>query len=138
LTTFTVVVAHREGLVAEGIAAALARYPGIAPVGSATSPDEVIRLGERVDAAAIDAGLPGADRAAGVLRRQGVRVIFMGAGAPEDGSVWVSTDARISSLAAALNPRLGAVQPVPSRLTRREREVLSLVAKGLACKQVAR
>ena len=138
MSACTVVVGYREALLAEGIAAALARYPGIVSVGSATTPDEVIRLGARVDAVAIDAELPGAERAASVLRRRGVRVVFLGAAPPDGASVCVSTEARGASLAAALNPRLADSVPAPSRLTIREREVLSLVAQGLAGKQVAR
>ena len=139
MTSCTVVVAHREAMLAEGVAAALGRCPGVVPVGSATTPSEVIRLGERVDAVAIDTELPGAERAASTLRRRGVRVVFFGAGgSDDDGSVCISTEARAASLAAALNPRIGASVAAPSRLTRREHEVLSLVAKGLAGKQVAR
>ena len=141
MTSCTVVIAYREAMLAEAIAAALARCPGIVPVGATTTPSEVIRLGERADAVAIDADLPGADRAARTLRRLGVRVVFLGGGreaGPDDESVRVSTDARAASLAAALNPRFGASVRRSDPLTRREREVLALVAKGLAGKQVAR
>ncbi len=55
-----VVVAHRETLAAEGIAAALARYPGLALIGVATTADEVERCAQRADAVAIDARIPGA------------------------------------------------------------------------------
>ena len=55
-----VVVAHRETLAAEGIAAALARYPALALVGVATSADETERCAEQADAVAIDARIPGA------------------------------------------------------------------------------
>lgn len=138
MTTYTVVVAHREALVAEGIAGALTRFPGIASVGSASSPEELIRLGERVDAVAIDSSLERADRAASTLRRRGVRVVFFGTAPAADGSPCVSTDARLASLAVSLNPRSAALPSAPNKLTAREREVLSLVAKGLAGKQVAR
>ena len=138
MTSCTVVVAHREAMLAEGIAAALSRCPGIVAVGAATTPAEAIRLGERADAVAIDSGLPGADRAARTLRRLGVRVVFLGMGGADDGSVRVSTTARAASLAAALNPRMGASPTRSAPLTRREREVLSLTANGLAGKQVAR
>jgi DNA-binding NarL/FixJ family response regulator len=137
MSACTVVVAHREAMLAEGIAAALARCPGIVPVGAATTPTEVIRLGGRVDAVAIDSQLSDAELAAKALRRRGVRVVFIG-GASHDGSVCISTDAHVASLAAALNPRVGMSAPVLPRLTRREQQVLSLVAKGLAGKQVAR
>jgi len=137
MTSCTVVVAHRESLVAEGIASALGRYPGIACVGSATTHRQVLTLADRVDAVAIDGGLPGAGRTATTLRRQGVRVVFFGPRPSDDGSVCVSSDGRMASLAAALNPRIGS-RATTSLLTRREHEVLSLVAKGLAGKQVAR
>ena len=58
-----VVVAHRETLAAEGIAAALSRYPALALVGVATSAAEAERRAERADAVAIDARIPGARRA---------------------------------------------------------------------------
>ena len=54
-----VVVAHREALAAEGIAAALARYPALVPVGVATSAAETERLAAQADAVAIDARIPG-------------------------------------------------------------------------------
>lgn len=133
-----VVVAHRETMVAEGIAAALGRYPWIAPVAVATSAAEGERRGERADALAIDQLLPGAGRAAARLRRKGVRVVMLGEGGGDDESVRVSTGASIDSLASALVPGADVGRPSTSRLTRREREVLGLVARGLAAKQVAK
>jgi DNA-binding NarL/FixJ family response regulator len=138
MTACTVVVAYREAMLAEGIAAALSRCPGVVPVGTATTPTETIRLGGRADAVAIDVELPGADRAASALRRLGVRVVFLGQAGSDDGSVRVSTGARAASLASALNPRLAAQPHRTAPLTRREREVLGLTAQGLAGKQVAR
>lgn len=134
----TVVVGHREAMLAEGIAAGLSRCPGIVTVGSASTLDEIIRLGDRADAVAIDAGLPWAPLAAGRLRRAGVRVVFLGDHVADPRSVSVSTGSPMTSLAEALNPWAGTVAPTRSRLTNREREVLVLVAKGLAAKQVAR
>ncbi len=138
MSTCTVLVAYREALPAEGIAAALARFPGIVPVGSVSTSNEALKLGERVDSVAMDARLPDADRAASALRRRGVRVVIVGVGDAQDGSIRVSPDARVRALAAALSPGSGMQDGGPGRLTRREREVLSLVAKGLAGKQVAR
>lgn len=138
MTAFTVVVGHREAMVAEGIAAALAGYPGIVPVASASTHSELVRLGQRADAVAIDTEMPDAEVAAGRLRRSGIRVVFLGGEDPEGESVRVSTGDRMASLATALNPRRPSQLPSPARLTRREREVLTLVAQGLAGKQVAR
>lgn len=125
-------------MLAEGIAAALSRCPGIVPIGSATTPSEIIRLGERADAVAVDARLPGARRIAARLRRTGVRVVFLGRDGSEPGTPHVSTREPVTSLASALNPWAGAPEQTPDPLTCREREVLSLVAEGLAAKQVAR
>jgi DNA-binding NarL/FixJ family response regulator len=139
MNAFTVVIAHRRAMFGEGIVAALARCPGLTPVGSVTTSADAVRLGQRADALAIDAEMPGADDAAQRLRRHGVRVVFLGSDASEEGPVTVSTDARVAQLAAALNPRVPSPARSSSlRLTRREREVLSLVAQGLAGKQVAR
>jgi DNA-binding NarL/FixJ family response regulator len=63
---------------------------------------------------------------------------MIGGDPTDDESVRVSTRDRVAALASALNPR-GAPAPVhASRLTNREHEVLTLVAKGLVGKQVAR
>jgi DNA-binding CsgD family transcriptional regulator len=134
----TVVVGHREAMLAEGIAAALDRCPGIVPVGWATTLDEIIRLGGPADAVVIDAGLPGAPLAAGRLRRAGVRVVFLGDRASDRRTNYVSTHSPTTSLAAALYPWAAALPPARPCLTSREREVLGLVAKGLAARQVAR
>ena len=90
------------------------------------------------DAVAIDVRLPGARRVAARLRRRGVHVVFLGHEGLDLGMPHVSTQDRVTSLASALNPWTGTLVPTPSSLTRREREVLSLVAEGLAAKQVAR
>ena len=66
-----VVVVHRETMLAEGIAAALASYPGIVPLGVATSSSEAEAKSERADAVALDMRLPGADGVARTLRSRG-------------------------------------------------------------------
>jgi DNA-binding NarL/FixJ family response regulator len=132
----TVVVAHREIMVAEGISAALARYPGIVPVGATTTAGDAERLGARAYAVAMDARLPGAPAAAGRLRRIGARVVFLGDAEGEE-SVQVPTTAPVKALVAALVPGAQSVPNSSFRLTTREGEVLRLVAKGLSGRQVA-
>ena len=137
---WTVVVAHRKAMVAEAIGAALDRYESIVPVATAATALEAERLGERVDAAALDVSLSGAREAAASLRRRGVRVVFItdepadpGRGAERR----VSLQAPVSALASALVPGIRNADG-RSNLTGREREVLGLLAEGLAAKQVAR
>ena len=142
----TVVVAHREAMVAEGISAALARYPGIVSLGATTVARDAERLGAQAYAVAIDPALPGALPAAGKLRRMGVRVVFLGDGngdvvnGAEDGEeegLRVPTHAPVATLAAALAP--GSRSPdAAATLTEREQEVLRLIAKGRSGKQVAK
>jgi len=135
-----VVVAHREAMVAEGIAAALARYPSIIPIAVATTATEAELTGSKADVVAIDALIPGAERATYRLRRKGVRVVLLADGptGKEDGEgVRVSTKASVASLARALVPGAG-VPGGEHRLTARQREVLDLVAGGFSGKQVAR
>jgi DNA-binding CsgD family transcriptional regulator len=138
MSACTVVIGHREAIVAEGLAAALARCPGVVPIGTGSTPGEVIRLGQKANAVAVDAEMRDADSVAATLRRSGVRVVFLGSNGSDDESVRVSTGARVAALAAALNPRAGAPHRPGTILTGREHEVLSLVAMGLAGKQVAR
>ncbi len=137
MTPQAVVVVHREAMVAEGISAALGRYPGIVTIGSTTNAPDAERLGARAHAVAIDPNVPDATRLARHLRRGGVRVVFLGNADGEDGTR-VSTGAPVSALAGALAPaaraRFGSSDP----LTSREREVLQLAAKGLAGKQIAK
>jgi DNA-binding NarL/FixJ family response regulator len=134
-----VVIAHRDAMVAEGLAAALARYPDLVPIAATTTVADSVRHGERADAVAIDVGLPGADLAALRLRRKGVRVVFLGeAEGGHDGGVHVSLRAPVESLASALAPGLRSFRPVAGVLTSREREILSLISRGFAAKQVAR
>jgi DNA-binding NarL/FixJ family response regulator len=132
-----VVVAHGEVMVAEGIAAALARFPSIVPIGIATTAADGERRGERADAVVLDQGLPGADAAAGRLRRKGVRVVLMGGTPDEDEGVRVTTREPVASLAAALAPNV-PFTPRTVELTARERQVMALVAHGMPAKQVAR
>lgn len=131
-------VAHPEPMAAEGITAALTRYPQIAPVGFATSAAECERLGERVFALAIDHRLRSADRVATNLRRKGVRVVFIGGEDDEEEGTRVPVDASVSILASALVPDLAPRRSAPDRLTPRQREVLTLVGRGLAAKEIAR
>jgi DNA-binding CsgD family transcriptional regulator len=139
----SVVVVHRERMVAEGISAALARYPHIVPIGTLTTASEGGRVGERADAVAIDESLSGAQEVAAHLRRKGVRVVLLGEASDLDEGVKVSTADPVSSLARALVPESrNAPRPrAPARreaLTRRETQILELVARGFAGKQVAR
>jgi DNA-binding NarL/FixJ family response regulator len=132
-----VVVAHRETMVAEGLAAALATYPEIVPIAVATSASEGARLGERADAVALDCYLPGAGGAARRLRKQGVRVVFVGRSGAEEG-VRVSTRDPVAALASALVPGVTTSRSPSRGLTPREQEILDLIGQGFAGKQVAR
>jgi DNA-binding CsgD family transcriptional regulator len=137
-----VVVVHRERMVAEGIAAALARCPGILPL-AATSVEEAARCCERADAIALDQRLPSVGGIADDLRKKGIRVVMLGeALAGDDEGARVSTQSPVSTLVAALVPGYGnghaKVGARARSLTPRERDVLTLVARGLAGKQVAR
>lgn len=135
--THSVLIAHRENLAAEGMAAALARFPGILPAAVATTADEAEAFGREVDAVALDGELVGAERTAARLRSAGVRVVMLGTrGDRED--LWVSPQDSTASLAAALIPGTRDPRALQSSLSPREREVLGLVAKGLPGKQVAR
>ncbi|HZD79130.1 MAG TPA: helix-turn-helix transcriptional regulator [Actinomycetota bacterium] len=139
MSSRTVLVAHPEALTAEALAAALARFPGLVPVGVTTDADELVAMGVRAQAAAVDGRLPGARDAAARLRRLGVRVVLIEqpTDGAEDEGIRVPLHAPVSRLAAALAPESGAVDGSRG-LTRRERQVLTLVAKGMAGKQVAR
>ena len=137
-----VVVAHRETLAAEGIAAALGRYPALVTVGVATNASDLERFAEGADAAAVDARIPGAELAIDRLRKRGLRVVTIDDRSPieSDGElpVIVRSDASVAHLASALAP---GARPTPSGvkcLTGRERDVLRLAAKGMAGKQIAR
>ena len=132
-----VVVAHRETMVAEGIAAALSRYHHLVPLAAVTSVRELEVWAGRADAIALDPYLQGASEAAAKFRRRGVRVVFLG-GSTEDDGIRVSTKMPVSSLASALAPDATPNGASASRLTCRQQEILALVARGLPGKQVAR
>jgi DNA-binding NarL/FixJ family response regulator len=140
MTPRAVVVAHHQAMVAEGIAAALRAYPAIVPVGVATNAAEGERLAALADAIALDEDLPGTTAVASRLRKRGVRVVLLGANGQsrDDEGVVISTHERIGALAAALVPGAPATPSSGAMLTRREREILGLVAEGMAGKQVAR
>lgn len=133
----SVVVAHREAMVAEGIAAALARYPRILSAGVATDAEGAEHAAARSQALVIDRDLPGAEEVAVRLRARGVRVVFLGESRGEDDAVCVPTRATVGALASAIVPDPGGDGGALA-LTSREREILSLVAGGLAGKQVAK
>lgn len=136
-----VVVVHRSTMMAEGIAAALSRYREIVPIGVATTAIEGEQLGQRADAVAFDQYLQGAELSTARLRRKGVRVVLLGDSDPEqqDDEMRVSTRSTMAALAAALVPGLTSMhRPGLDRLTAREKQILSLVGRGLAGKQVAR
>ena len=137
----TVVVAHRETLAAEGIAAALGRYPALALVGIATSAEETERCAQQADAVAIDARIPGALATVGRLLKRGLRVVVIGgatSGDDEERGVVVSVDAPMAHLASALVPGAQPMGSGADDLSTRETQVLRLAAKGMAGKQIAR
>lgn len=134
----TVVVSHREAMVAEGIAAALGRQPGLVPIAATTSAAGAEREGARADAVALDARLPGAEGVAARLRRLGVRVVFIGSRFGDDEAVCVPQSASVAQLASALAPAVPRTTTRSGPLTQREKQVLALVSRGLAGKQVAR
>ena len=63
--------------------------------------------------------------------------MFLGPDEGDDEGIRVATTQPISALAAALAPGTERRAAAADKLTEREREVLRLVAKGLAGKQVA-
>lgn len=136
-----VAVVHRQAMVAEGMAAALARQPDIALVGVATTAAEAESYAGRADAFAIDETLPGAVSLAARLRAAGAWVVLLGEGdgAPAD-RARVSTRSSIRALAFALvsGSTNGKRVSGPRPLSPREREILGLVARGAPGKQVAR
>jgi DNA-binding NarL/FixJ family response regulator len=133
-----VVVAHRQAMVAESIAAALASYPSIVPVAVATSASEGELHAEGGAAIALDGQLPGAKDAAQRLRRRGVRVVVLDGPDPQEEDIRVSTRDPVAALASALVPDTSVAPPSPDSLTMRQRQILALVAKGLGGKEVAR
>jgi DNA-binding CsgD family transcriptional regulator len=128
MSVTTVVVLHREPLVAEAIASCLGRFPHIASLGSGTGhPDD---LAVRADVAVVHADIPEAGSIVAELARLGVRVVSFGRGAP------ISSEDDLTALACAVTPQ-ALSNDGPSRLSSRERQVLNLAAKGLAGKQIA-
>lgn len=133
-----VAVVHPEAMVAEGLVSALATVPGIVSAGFGTSALDAERLAERADAIALGSAIPKADRAANRIRARGVRVVLVGETHPNEEGARIATTAPLTALAQALVPALADRPSEPSRLTKREGEILDLVARGLAGKQVAR
>ncbi|MDQ3956731.1 MAG: response regulator transcription factor [Actinomycetota bacterium] len=133
----TIVVAHREMMVAEGIAAALARFPSIIPIAVATTAAGSEQSGGRAHAVALDRHLPGAGEVADKLRARGVRVVFIGEPTGDEADVSVSPSDPVATLASALVPD-AAPNASTARLTAREQEILTLIGRGLAAKQVAK
>ena len=130
----TVLVLHPEPLVAEAIARALERYPWLAPV--AVGRRAVDGNDVPVDAVVIDGRLDGARTAATSLHERGRHVIVLG----EPGlgtTASVATDGSVDELAHALASDLEVGSSRAASLSTREREVLRLIAKGLAGKQMA-
>jgi len=131
VTVRTVCVIHREPLVARALASALGRHPSLAPAYVGSEASDALRT--RADAIVLDAGLENACEVAGEVSARGRRIVLLG-GAAASPCPTVSTEATVDQLAAALAP----VQTQPSGpLSRRERQVVALAAKGLAGKQVA-
>jgi DNA-binding CsgD family transcriptional regulator len=64
--------------------------------------------------------------------------VFFGNDIADDEGIRVSTDEPVATLASALAPGVVAPGRVRSRLTAREEQILRLVSRGLAGKQVAR
>ncbi len=137
----SVVVAHRETLAAEGIAAALSRYPALAMVGVATSAAETERCARarrrRRDRRAHPRrdGSRGPDAQARHPRRRDRR----------DPSPTTRRGRRRAGGRPGRAPRIGAGSRRRSAgsiarrsLSGRERQVLRLAAKGMAGKQIAR
>lgn len=133
----TVLVVHSERMLGEALATALAGFPQLVPLAVATTLRDVRSLCERANVAVVDARFPEASLVASELRQRGLRVVVVGR-PDDDATSWVPTDAPVSRLAWSLAPRptVGSARHGP--LTRRERQVLELVARGLAAKQVAR
>jgi DNA-binding CsgD family transcriptional regulator len=129
-------VAHRERMLAEGLGAALDRFPQIAMVGTASNILGVEDLATRTDALAIDCELVSSAEIR-CLRARGLRVVAIGDCDEDQMGVSVPTHCSVATLAAALVPGIQAQQTFGD-LTDRERQVLGLVARGLAGKQVAR
>ncbi|HEX5937021.1 MAG TPA: response regulator transcription factor [Actinomycetota bacterium] len=134
MTRRTVLVLHPEPLVAEAIASALERYPWLAPI--AVGRRAVDGIDIPVDAVVIDGRLEGARPAATSHHERGRHVIVLGEpgpGAPASVAPAGSMDELAHAL--ALGVEVGSSRA--RSLSTREREVLHLIAKGLAAKQMA-
>ena len=114
MSVCTVVVAHRQAMVAEGLAAALGRYPGIADRGAGHLDHRDRPARTRADAVAIDADMPEAESRRAACGSPGIRVVFIG-GDDSDGGVRARVDdERVTCPAAALNPNGGPAHPRPA------------------------
>lgn len=118
--------------------AGLARVRGIVALGAVTNVGDAARLGEHADGVVLDWYMAAAESTANQLRAKGARVVMLGEGTGEDDAVWVSPGSSIATLAAALVPETRLRHASPSRLSAREKEIIALVGRGLAGKQVAR
>jgi DNA-binding CsgD family transcriptional regulator len=132
-----VLIVYREAMLGEALAAALGRHPGIVPIGVATTLEDAETQAPRAESAVIDDRLLRAEELAARLRKGGMRVVMIGQGSDADGGT-VSTRMPLSSLAAALVPELRFIRNGGPKLTPRQREIVSLVSRGFAAKQVAR
>ena len=131
MRTLAVAIVHRDRLVAEALAVALGRSPGIAIV---SADSRVPQPPKGLDAAVVDAGLPDAEMTVARLRAAGVRVVALGSGVR--GDVDVPADRAIVDLADAIAPirrrtEAGALSP-------REREVYDLLCQGLSNIEIGR
>jgi DNA-binding NarL/FixJ family response regulator len=133
----TVLIAHRSRMMAEGLAAALDRFPHLAVVGIETTELSLWERSDRVDVIVLDRDFQGSIEVARRLRGTGTRVVVLGDGSEDDYGVVVSPGSSIVSLASAVAPGAVSQRRRDPRLTKRESEVLALVARGLAGKQVA-
>jgi len=133
------VVIHPEAMAAEGIAVALARYPGLVAAGTARSVTEGLRFVDRADAVVVHGALDGANVCARRLRSRGIQVIVISQPGVEDARGWhVPWNASIRDVAGRLIPSASLPNDRLTTLTPREHQILSLVTDGLAGKQVAR
>jgi len=133
----SILITHREALAAEAIAAALSRYPQMVVEVAGSLHEAELRAG-RADAIAIDSRCAGAQETTTRIRRKGVRVVMLVEDAAETESAAVELNASISILAAALCPDLDVKLSLRSPLTVRENQILILISRGFAGKQVAR
>jgi DNA-binding CsgD family transcriptional regulator len=132
----SVLVVHRETLVADGVTAALAAYPELLPERPASSAGAALTHVGNVDAVAIDAELDGAPKVAARLREGGSRVVMIGGeDQGEEDVVRVSTHAHASALAEALAPGIATTRR--TTLTEQQRRILALAARGLTAQQMA-